>query len=315
MEEKESCFTAGKAVKITLCYVLILFIFLSSPLCAFALNTNLVESEQNGWYEVDDITLYEEADFSGVLKKIVDEEDGCVYIFFQFDDSRVKRTELDNIIISFTVKNSLSEYRFSVNRNGFVNTGDYEKDNIKICWNFDHLSHRGSFNYLFVGFELCNKADRVQNNEITCLYGCGNEKVYTLFRNESLNMYKPEVSTSKADKSSKASTKSTKAVKSSTTSKSNKTAKQTTTKYTPTGLIGAESKGEQTTDNGVDLSDEYKSTSLDEANNAGGVKTEYSTSTKVLCTVAVACAVTGIILITYGTAKKTGNRPEEDKTE
>lgn len=308
-------FTTGKAVKIALCYLLILFIFLSSPLCALALNTNLVESEQNGWYEVDDITLYEEADFSGVLKKIVDEEDGCVYIFFQFDDNRVKRTDLDNIIISFTVKNSLGEYRFSVNRNGFVNTGDYEKDNIKICWNFDHLSHRGSFNYLFVGFELCNKADRAQNNEITCLYGCGNEKVYTLFRNEKLNMYKPEVSTSKADKTSKATTKSTKTVKSSTTDKSNKTAKQTTTKYIPTGLIGAESNGEQTTDNGLDLADEYKSTSLDEANNTGGMKTEYRTSTKVLFAVAGLCAVMGIVLITYGIAKKTGNRPEKEKTE
>lgn len=315
MEGRKVSF-AGKAVKIVLCCALVLLVLLSSPNTALALNANLVESEQNGWYEVDDVTLYEEPDFSGVLKKIVDEENGCMYIFFQFDDDRVQRTELDNIIISFKVKNSLGEYRFSVNRNGFVNTGDNEKNNIKLCWNFDHLSHRGSFNYLFVGFELCSKFDREQNNEITCLYSCGNEKVYTLFKDVSLNMYNPQVSTGKSDKTSKTTTKSAKTVKASTTN-SGKTVKQATTKYTPTGLIGTKRAEEESSGND-DLDgilEKYKSTSASSSEDDGERDADYSTSTKVLIAVAGVGGLTGLMLIVYASAKKDNKPPDENKNE
>ena len=121
-----------KKAIITVTYFIIFLVVALTPINAWALDYDLLESEFNGWAEVDDVVLYDDADLCGSLKKIIDAKNGCVYIYFQLTDNRIKNTPIENLIINFTVKNSENSYTFSVNRDGMLNEGAREKRRLSL---------------------------------------------------------------------------------------------------------------------------------------------------------------------------------------
>lgn len=199
-------------VFLSIVIVLATLLVFSGSTTAYALNENLIIDEYNGWldHDVNDIYNAAEDGFDGVLKYIADESNGCFYLYFRLYDPRVADGEDDNIILTFTVENSINRYKFSVNRNGFVNTGQHDIDALNLIYNFEKCSAKGLGGEIFVGFELNNKADREQINYIKCDYASGVENVATLFDNAVLDMYvEPTAEETTAKQSSTAKKKNT----------------------------------------------------------------------------------------------------------
>lgn len=215
-----------------------LFVF-SNSIIAYAINENLIIDEYNGWIDAEVSHTYNavENGFDGVLKYIEDEIDGCFYLFFKFYDTRVANGKDDNIILTFTVENSISKYKFSVNRDGFINTGQNDINAVNLIYNFENCTCKSMGGEIFVGFELNNKADREQLNYIKCDYASGVDSVTTLFDDAYLDMYVEP--TTKADTTKSASTtkKKSTTAKNSTTGKSSDS--KTTTKFKASGSITA----------------------------------------------------------------------------
>ena len=63
--------------------LMMLLIFLPA-FPAYGLDSNYVISEYNGWIDIDERLDFEKknAGFDGFLKRIVDEENGCFYMYF-----------------------------------------------------------------------------------------------------------------------------------------------------------------------------------------------------------------------------------------
>ncbi len=301
--------------------LLTLLIFLSA-FPAYALDNNYVISEYNGWIDVDDCINYEKSSvgFDGFLKKIVDEENGCLYIYFSFYDVRLNGFDDENIVISFDVWNDVNSYSFSVNKNGFINTGTNEQKNIKIAYNFDSCSINSCGGEILIGFELTNQIDRQLYNNVRCEYSGGINKTEVLFNNQSLDMYvEPTVKagTTKAEKTTKVAKPT--AVKNITAAKekSEKTSTESsskTTKYTPTGTVKSNTKSNQPTqfsgnkvylqgNTAIENDSEYEST-VASASDAVIGSYKMSKTAVIVMAVAVVLVAVGVALVITGLVSK-----------
>lgn len=288
-------------LKFTAVLTTILILMFSNSLNAFALNKNYVLSEYNGWIEVKDYLSYKSSDngFDGILKQIADTEDNSFYIYFSFYDKRLKNSSDDDIVLTFTVKNSENTYTFSVNKNGFVNTGQNDMNAVDLAYNFDKCSCGRLGGEILIGFELKNNIDNKLTNYISCCYTSGIEKASDLFSDAVLDLY--EEPTTKAEKTTKASNTVSGTEKSATeaTDKS-KENKESTTKYTPTGTVKADTTGHQS----IEIIDNSESTSamqstadIDESIDQNQ-RLKMSAMSVVLIVIAVLLALAGIIILT-----------------
>ena len=216
---------------------------------SYALDSNYVISEYNGWIDVDERIDYEKQNdgFDGFLKRIADSESGCFYMYFSFYDTELEGYDDDNIVISFDVRNNVNNYHFSVSRNGFVNTGDDEQKNIRLVYNFDNCSGSRCGGEIFIAFELINNIDRTQRNHISCEYAGGSSKTSVLFYDFPLDMY---IETTAEDSSvnhtaSKSSVTERKTTSDkSSNSESKRDVKEKSTKYAPTGTLSKGGKNQ-----------------------------------------------------------------------
>lgn len=229
--------------------LMILLVFM--PLFpAYALDSNYVISEYNGWTDIDERIDYEKRSvgFDGFSKRIVDSENGCFYMYFSFYDTALDGYDDDNIVISFDVWNDINSYHFFVNRNGFVNTGDDEQNNIRIAYNFDNCSGSRCGGEVLIAFELINNADRERYNHIRCEYARGSVRTAVLFSDSGLDM-RTETTSAAISSELSGADKSTTSVKSSphtsTDVQNSSEAKEKSTKYTPTGTLNKSGNKEQ----------------------------------------------------------------------
>ncbi|MCM1114681.1 MAG: hypothetical protein NC397_04205 [Clostridium sp.] len=299
--------------------ILLTLFILSTNIHAYALNYNLVESEYNGWMETDDITLYNDNYISGSLKKIVDHENGCVYIYFQIYDNRLEDTSFDNAVISFDIMNDINEYHFSVNHSGFINTNTNEKQAIELAQNFELNS---SFFTGFIGFELKNKQDRQLDSIIKCSYTCGHSEACTLFENVPIYMYvEPETTTvkstsertTKAKNSSGINSNKSKVNSTSAKSKatSDKSKKASSTKFSGSGKIYTTNNSSSSTE--TETTEKTSSGEVRSYNNTG--TTEMSPSAKAILISAVVIALVGIIFIIVAVTSKAKKKQSDDSTD
>ena len=310
----------GVVLKLTSLLLTLLIFLPAFPV--YALDNNYVISEYNGWIDVDDRIDYEKSSvgFDGFLKKIVDEENGCFYIYFSFYDVRLNGFDDENIVISFDVWNDVNSYSFSVNRNGFINTGVDEQKNIKIAYNFDSCSINSCGGEILIGFELTNQIDRQLYNNVRCEYAGGINKTEVLFNNQSLDMYvAPTVkeSTAKATKSTKAGKSTTARATTATKDKSEKTSTESsskTTKYTPTGTVRSNTNNSQPTkfsgdkvylqgNTAIENDSEYEST-VASASDAVIGSYKMSKTAVIVMAAAVVLVVAGIVLVIIGLVSK-----------
>lgn len=291
--------------------ILLTTVFFITSVCgikAYALDQSLIEKEQNGWLDVGNAEIYEDADFSGVLKRIFDAENGCVYIFLQANDRRITQTDAKNVVISFSVKNSVNNYSFSVNKDGIVNFSG-ERKNIETKQNFSNISD--SFASIFIGFELKNKEDRKQKNFITCTYACGSDNTHILFEDEELNMDEPSATSASENYNQSNNTseaRTTSAASSKKFSGKSPAKNNSETKYTPTGNYSAEKTTfvkkktasaeteKQITNNTAEQITQQKASALH--------KIQYSASVKASIAAGIILAVAGAALITAGAVSR-----------
>ena len=308
-----------------ICVFLIVASLLVTPLLfptqkAYALNENLVAGEYNGWLEreVDYEYKTDKYPFDGILKLIIDEDSGCCYVFFSFYDKRIFNGYDENIAISFTVSNIANEYKFSINKNGFISTDEEDMSAVDIAYNFDNIHSQGGGGQAFVGFELKHQFDREQFNYIKCEYSAGVDRVTTLFDNQLLDMYvEPTTPTTKqttAKKTAKEKTIKQTTVKSKSSNSDEKTTKfkgSGTVKYTDTAKYNSSDDTSQkffaeSYDTISDPSDEEKNTdSYESSNTAANTPTTLSKSAIILIIIASILVISGIILIVIASVTKT----------
>ncbi len=284
---------------------------------AYGLDSNYVISEYNGWIDIDERIDFEKKNsgFDGFLKHIADEEDGCFYMYFSFYDTGLEGYDDDNTVISFYIWNDINSYCFSVNKNGFVNTGADEQKNIRLAYNFDNCSNSRCGGEILIGFELLNNTDREQYNHIRCEYAGGSNRTAVLFNDCGLDMYvEPTVmvSSSKASKPEK-STAGRKSVSDRNSNIENETeVKEKSTKYTPTGTVSRNTKNEQSTkfsaskvySSGIaNNGEKEEKTVLNEAENSVGTYRMSKTAVIILSVAGVMIA-SGIAFVIAGAAVK-----------
>lgn len=284
----------------------LLFIFLfSNATETLALNKNYVIDELHGWTDVPVAHYYYKNDdgFDGILKSIVDEENGCYYIYFSYYDKRLSNANKENITLTFTVKNSKNSYKFSVKSDGFTSdTGDNDINAVELAYNFDTKELSGA---IFIGFELTNSVDRTLVNYISCEYSAGVDKTTTLFKNAVLDMYVPEeTTTNKSSKTTTTKKSTTTTKKSNTTDKSGKSSNSgssKTTKYTPTGTTGTteypaeENDSDSATQDGTEYSGEQSTDATYEEQDG---EYEMSPMSVALLVIGILIGIAAIIILT-----------------
>ena len=293
-----------KKAMITAIYFIIFLVVALTPINAWALDYDLLESEFNGWAEVDDVVLYDDADLCGSLKKIIDAKNGCVYIYFQLTDNRIKNTPIENLIINFTVKNSENSYTFSVNRDGMLNEGASEKKAIKLAQN---INKRSTYFYGFIGFELTQRSDRRLDNTISCSYSNGMSEEYFLLKNVGLNMYSENKTDAKKSTKNNSTSKAVKASKSpSKTKASSNTKFEGENKYHTSRKDNyADSENFDDTDNigeELDFNQSFANTDEQVFTNSeiNDFKERKTNAEQMLKSVSIGSAFVGSSLIIYG---------------
>lgn len=288
---------------------------------AYALDSNYVISEYNGWIDVDERIDFgkKDAGFDGFLKRIVDEENGCFYMYFSFYDIGLEGYDDDNIVLSFDVWNDVNSYHFSVNRNGFVNTGADEQKNIRLIYNFDNCSGSRCGGEILIGFELINNTDRELYNHISCEYAGGRSRTAMLFYDYGFDMYvEPTVkmSSSKSSKPDKSNDEKTTDSRRNSAAENDASYKEQSTKYTPTGTLSRNAKKEQSTKFNADKvylsgetddNDMEEITVLNEAESTVGTYRRSKTAIIIL-SVAGVMIVSGTVLIIAGAVMKNKKR-------
>lgn len=293
-----------KKTTITAIYFMIFLVVAFTPINVYALDYDLIESEFNGWVEVDDVVLYDEADFSGSLKKIIDADNGCFYIYFQLTDNRIKNTPIENLIINFTVKNNENSYTFSVNRDGMLNGSANEKKAIKLAQN---INKRNTYFYGFIGFELTQRSDRRLDNTISCSYSNGMSEEYFLLKNVGLNMYSENKTDAKNSTTKKSTSKAVKPSKSpSKTKASSNTKFEGENKYHTSKKDNyTDSENFDDTDNigeEIGINQSYANTDEQVFTNSeiNGFKERKTNAEQMLKGVSIGSAFVGSSLIIYG---------------
>lgn len=304
--------------------LMMLLVFLPA-FSAYALDSNYVISEYNGWIDIDERIDFQqkETGFDGFLKWIVDEENGCFYMYFSFYDVGLEGYDDDNTVISFDVWNDINRYHFSVNRNGYVNTGANEQKNIRLTYNFDNCSVSRCGGEILIGFELLNNTDRELYNHISCEYAGGGNKTAVLFSDYGLDMYvEPtvKVSSSKASKLDKSNKEKATDSRINGSTENDTSKKESSTKYTPTGTLSRNAKKEQSSKfnadkiySSGDAADNHteEKTVLNEAGSTVGTYRRSKTAVIILSVAGVMIAG-GVALVIAGTVIK--NKKSDSST-
>lgn len=301
-----------------------LLIFMSfGTFNAYALNENYAIDEYHYWLDVDNQYNYQrEIDgFDGFLKSVSDESDGCFYTYFRFYDTRIFNSDDENIVLTFTIENSENSYQFSVNKDGFINTGQNDINAVKLVSNFDSFACSSMGGEIFIGFELKNTADRVLTNYISCDYAAGVSTTAALFENEVLDLYvepTKKATTEKRTTEKKSTTSKSKTTQSkssvsskSSTAKTSKSNSAATTKFKGSGAYITDSSYEDYDDNNdieseEDVSDYIQPQSSD---------AEMSNIAVIILIASIAAIVAGIIVLAFALAAKAKKKAamEEDE--
>lgn len=312
MERSKQCLKILKII--TMLITLFIFAFCSS-FSAYAMNENYMIDEYVYWLDIENSYDYHQNSdgFEGFLKSVSDENEGCFYIFFKFFDTRISNGKDENIVLTFTVENSENKYHFSVNKDGFINTGQNDMNAVKLNSNFDNFSCSSMGGKIFVGFELKNSADRVLTNYISCDYAAGVNTTTVLFENEKLDLFveptEKAVTTKTKTAQSTAAKEKTTQKKSSASAKSS-AAKTTqnkstgTTRFKSSGIYSGD--GDEYTDN--DNADIEDSEDVIAYQNADA---EMSSTAIIILTLSIIAIVAGIIVLTVALASKTKISEEE----
>lgn len=312
MERSKQCLKILKII--TMLITLFIFAFCSS-FSAYAMNENYMIDEYVYWLDIENSYDYHQNSdgFEGFLKSVSDENEGCFYIFFKFFDTRISNGKDENIVLTFTVENSENKYHFSVNKDGFINTGQNDMNAVKLNSNFDNFSCSSMGGKIFVGFELKNSADRVLTNYISCDYAAGVNTTTVLFENEKLDLFveptEKAVTTKTKTAQSTAAKEKTTQKKSSASAKSS-AAKTTqnkstgTTRFKSSGIYSGD--GDEYTDN--DNADIEDSEDVIAYQNADA---EMSSTAIIILTLSIIAIVAGIIVLTVALASKTKKSEEE----
>lgn len=277
-----------------------LFIFLLfGGYTAFAIEADKVHSEAKGeWQSIDERIEYSiDADgFNGFLKQYIDEKNGCFYVYFCFNDKRLIDSSDEAVVLSFVVENDESIFRFSVNKDGFINTAQDSIDAIELAYNFGNCSCAGEGGEVFVGFELKDKNARKLKNAVSCIYSGGVNTVSELFSGAVLDMYE-EPTTTKSTKSEKTTTKASESSKNKTVKSDND---KTVTKRSSGNFSGDEKTTKYSGSGSIDdLQSDAKEAApqTEEGNTAQAALKRSPLSVGILAASAVIAAV-GIIIIT-----------------
>lgn len=312
MERSKQCLKILKII--TMLITLFIFAFCSS-FSAYAMNENYMIDEYVYWLDIENSYDYHQNSdgFEGFLKSVSDENEGCFYIFFKFFDTRISNGKDENIVLTFTVENSENKYHFSVNKDGFINTGQNDMNAVKLNSNFDNFSCSSMGGKIFVGFELKNSADKVLTNYISCDYAAGVNTTTVLFENEKLDLFveptEKAVTTKTKTAQSTAAKEKTTQKKSSASAKSS-AAKTTqnkstgTTRFKSSGIYSGD--GDEYTDN--DNADIEDSEDVIAYQNADA---EMSSTAIIILTLSIIAIVAGIIVLTVALASKTKKSEEE----
>lgn len=295
---------------------------------AYALDRNYVISEYNGWIDVEQRIDFDKqnAGFDGFLKRIADEENGCFYLYFSFYDTELDGYDDDNTVISFDVCNDVNSYHFSVNRNGFVNTGDKEQKNIRLIYNFDNCSGSRCGGEILVGFELLNDVDRNLYNHVSCEYSGGNSRTSVLFYDYGFDMYAETTSepsshaSSKSDKTTAVRTSSSHAVHESKTGSKDR---ERSTKYTPGSVLSRNgNKGQSSKFSGGNVYSSNETNVNHPAEDKAVVNERvsqgiYRMSKTAVITLSAAGVlfISGIVCIVAGAAMKSSKNESEESTD
>lgn len=312
MERSKQCLKILKII--TMLITLFIFAFCSS-FSAYAMNENYMIDEYVYWLDIENSYDYHQNSdgFEGFLKSVSDENEGCFYIFFKFFDTRISNGQDENIVLTFTVENSENKYHFSVNKDGFINTGQNDMNAVKLNSNFDNFSCSSMGGKIFVGFELKNSADRVLTNYISCDYAAGVNTTTVLFENEKLDLFVEP--TEKAVTTKTKTVQSTAAKEKNTQKKSSASAKSSaakttqnksagTTRFKSSGIYSGD--GDEYTDN--DNADIEDSEDVIAYQNADA---EMSSTAIIILTLSIIAIVAGIIVLTVALASKTKKSEEE----
>ncbi len=282
--------------------LMMLLIFLPA-FPAYGLDSNYVISEYNGWIDIDERLDFEKknAGFDGFLKRIVDEENGCFYMYFSFYDTELAGYD-------------------------DVNTGADEQENIKLAYNFDNCSNSRCGGEILIGFELMNNTDRKQYNHISCEYSGGSSRTAVLFYDYGLDMYvEPTVmeGSSKASKPEKSTTVRNSDLNRNSNTKNNTETKEKPTKYTPTGTVSRNSKKENSSkfsagkvysSGGANDGEKEGETILNEAENPVGIY-KMSKTAVIILSIAGVMIASGIAFVISGFAVKNKKRETAEKTD
>lgn len=298
---------------ITMLITLFIFVFCSS-FSAYALNENYMIDEYHNWLDVENRYDYNQKNdgFDGFLKSVSDEEDGSFYIFFKFFDKRIASGNDENIVLTFTVENDENKYRFAVNKDGFINTGQNDMNAVKLVSNFDNFSCSSMGGEIFVGFELRNNDDRALTNYISCDYAAGVDTTTVLFENEILDLFveptekataaKGNIGKTTAAKEKTTQKKSSASAKSST-AKSDKSKNTGITKFKGSGIYSGDSN-EYLDDNTAETEDAQ--TTVPSTNPIA----QMSVTAIIILVISILAILAGIIVLTVALASKKQNNEE-----
>lgn len=315
------------------------------PFSAYAINQDLVDDEIF-WIDKGNEIYYSNDDyFEGFSKYIVDEDEGCFYLFTRFTDYRIDRESNENIAFAFTIHNDSNSYFFRVDKDGLVNSYSQNTlDSIDIYYNFSEASCKKQGGGVFVAIELKNKTDRMLNNFISCEYSCGRNVTYNLINDVSLDMYVPTTAKTTVQKTTKQTTQKT--VKDTTKSNTSdsgktvtektakaKTTKESSTKFEGSGVKSSSSsksnstkfnsvKGNDQTDalrteEDVAITDSENIVEFEQENDAINIveqseKSQLSSQAKLMIVIFTVLLVVGIACVIIGTVNGKKNKKEAD---
>ncbi|MCD7796786.1 MAG: hypothetical protein LUG95_04015 [Clostridiales bacterium] len=208
--KKSGCkFTSfAKAISVLAVGFLVL---ISSAFSAFAFDSNYV-GNSGYWNDKGTALNIENGNFQGMLHYIIDEDDGCAYFYLVFEDKSLTASDINNIRLIFTVKNSSNSCTFSVGKSGLeVEKGNVD-DNLDVYYDFSNINAK-DYGQVFAAFNLKNSQDKKLCSEISCEYTIGQNKNFDLFKSVKMDML---VTTTVKTTTTKATTTKTTTIKTTT---------------------------------------------------------------------------------------------------
>lgn len=185
-------FTESKAISFCkmICALAVgFFILISSCTVAHAYEENFVGNSKY-WKDKGEIVNISNDKFNGCLRYYVDENDGCVYFYFNFYDLLL--TEKNNgVYLSFKVRNSENSYLITLGKSGINNDNKFEiEENFNVYYDFSRVDPKYHGGEAFVALEFKNSDDKKLNNKVSCEYSCTKSNNFVIIEDVSVNMLK-----------------------------------------------------------------------------------------------------------------------------